>query len=170
MAVDARPRRSVDPPCSVPGDLVERYFMDVYAVCFRVLGRSHDAEDATQEAFLELFRGWDRVKEAGSVRAWVLAVARNTAVSIGRKRRPTRPLPEAAAAEPLDAAPDAGRLGDALAALSEEERHLIQLRFQEGKGPAEIGEALGKAPGAAATALCRALKRLRSFYAGGGEA
>jgi len=148
---------------------VERYFTDVYALCFRVLGRPHDAEDATQEAFLELFRGWARMKEADSVRAWVLTVARNTAVSIGRKRRPARPLVEAAVAGPVEGPMDPERLGEALAALTEEERHLIQMRFLEGKGPAELGEAVGKAPGAAATALCRALKRFRSLYAGGAE-
>ncbi len=141
--------------------------MDVYAVCHRILGRREDAEDAAQETFLALFRERGKLEGLASEKAWVMTVARNTAISLGRARRRPPTLAEpAAGAAPLDGDADPERLDLALAALTEEERHLLQMRFLEGKGPAEIGEATGKSAGAAATALCRALRRLREIYHG----
>lgn len=167
MTVDTRPRKVEPRSASGPTELVEEYFMDVYAACFRVLGRPHDAEDATQETFLALFREKDKLAEAGSVRAWVLAVARNTAVSMLRRRRPAAPLPELAAdAAPIPEGADRERLHQALAGLSEEERHLVQMKFLEGRSPSEMAAASGRTLGSLATALCRALQRLRGLYHG----
>lgn len=168
MPVDIRPQKVEARPGSGPTEIVEEYFMDVYAACFRVLGRPHDAEDATQETFLALFREKDKLGAAASTRAWVLAVARNTAVSMLRTRRPAPRL----AAEPADPAPirepaDRERLHQALAGLSEEERHLVQMRFLEGRSPAEMSAASGRSTGGVAVALCRALSRLRDLYHGG---
>jgi RNA polymerase sigma-70 factor, ECF subfamily len=168
MPVDTRPRKVEPRSGSGPTELVEEYFMDVYAACFRVLGRPHDAEDATQETFLALFREHDKLAGAASVRAWVLAVARNTAVSMLRRRRPLAPLPELTAdAAPIREPADREKLHDALARLSEDERHLVQMKFLEGKTPAEMAAASGRTPGSLATALCRALRRLRVLYHGG---
>jgi RNA polymerase sigma-70 factor, ECF subfamily len=168
MPVDTRPQKVEPRSPSGPTELVEEYFMDVYAACFRVLGRPHDAEDATQETFLALFREKDKLAEAGSVRAWVLAVARNTAVNLLRRRRPAAPLSEVAAADPapIREPADRERLHQALAGLSEEERHLVQMKFLEGKSPSEMAAASGRSRGSLATALCRALQRLRGLYHG----
>ena len=168
MAVDTRPQKVEPRSPSSPTELVEGYFMDVYSACFRVLGRPQDAEDATQETFLALFREKERLAAADSPRAWVLTVARNTAVSILRKRRPAAPLPETVAAPaPIREPADRERLHQALAGLSEDDRHLVQMRFLEGKNPAEMAAASGRTIGSVATALCRALQRLRGLYHGG---
>jgi len=168
MTVDTRPQKVEPRSPSGPTELVEEYFMDVYAACFRVLGRPHDAEDATQETFLALFREKEKLASAGSVRAWVLAIARNTAVSMLRKRRPAAPLAEVVAdPAPIREPADRERLHQALAGLSEDERHLVQMKFLEGKNPAEMASASGRNPGSVATALCRALQRLRGLYHGG---
>lgn len=167
MPVDTRPQKVEPRSASSPTELVEEYFMDVYAACFRVLGRPHDAEDATQETFLSLFREKEKLAAAGSVRAWVLAVARNTAISMLRRRRPAAPLPDLAAdPAPIREPADRERLHQALAALSEDERHLVQMKFLEGKSPSEMAAASGRTPGSLATALCRALQRLRGLYHG----
>lgn len=141
--------------------------MEVYTVCFRVLGRRHDAEDATQETFLALFRDWKKVCAAVSPRAWILTVARNTAVSFLRSRRSASPLVEILSdAPPVSEPADLERLDQALAALTEEERGLIELRFLQGKSPREMAREHGRTPGSVATALCRALGRLRGLYHG----
>ena len=165
-----RPRQVEPRSASGPKELVEEYFMEVYNACFRVLGRPHDAEDATQETFLALFRTLDKLAAAASPRAWVLTIARNTAVSMLRGRRPAAPLPEgAAAAPPIREPADRERLHQALAGLSEEERHLVQMKFLEGRSPAEMSALSGRNRGSIATALCRALQRLRSLYHGEGR-
>jgi RNA polymerase sigma-70 factor (ECF subfamily) len=170
MPVDIRPLKVEPGSASALTELIRDHFMDVYGVCYRVLGRPDDAEDATQETFLSLFRNRDRLADARSVRAWILTVARNTAVSLRRTRRPAAPLPEALAdAGPLRDPGDPERLRLALAELSEDDRHLVQLRFLEGKGPAEMAAATGLGLGSVATALCRALRRLREIYHGSGQ-
>ena len=168
MLVDIRPQKVEPRSASGPTELVEEYFMDVYAACFRILGRPQDAEDATQETFLALFREKEKVAAAASTRAWVLAIARNTAISLLRARRPAAPLAEElAGAAPIREPADRERLHLALAGLSEDERHLVQMRFLEGKSPAEMAAASGRNPGNVAVALCRALQRLRGLYHGG---
>src|SRR5262245_10667758 len=168
MPVEIRPQKVEPLSASGPRELVEEYFMDVYAACFRILGRPQDAEDATKETFLALFGAKEKLAAAESTRAWVLAIARNTAVSLLRSRRPAAPLvEEAAVAAPIREPADRERLHQALAGLSEDERHLVQMRFLEGKSPTEMAAASGRNPGNVAVALCRALQRLRGRYKGG---
>ena len=168
MQVDIRPLKVEPRSASGPTELVEEYFMDVYAACFRILGRPQDAEDATQETFLALFREKEKVAAATSTRAWVLAIARNTAISLLRARRPAAPLAEElTGAAPIREPADRERLHRALAGLSEDERHLVQMKFLEGKSPAEMAVASGRNPASVAVALCRALQRLRGLYHGG---
>jgi RNA polymerase sigma-70 factor (ECF subfamily) len=167
MPVEIRPRKVEPVSASSLTELIQNCFMDVYNVCFRVLGRPQDAEDATQETFLSIVRTREKLAEAQSLRAWVLAIARNTAISMLRSRRPASALPESvAAAPPIREPGDPERLSQALASLSEDERHLVQMRFLEGKSPAEMALACGRNQGSVATALCRALERLREHYHG----
>ena len=56
MPVETRPQKIEPRSASGLSRVVDEYFMDVYALCYRVLGRPQDAEDATQETFLALFR------------------------------------------------------------------------------------------------------------------
>jgi RNA polymerase sigma-70 factor (ECF subfamily) len=167
MPVDTHAPKVEPRSASSPKELVDTYFMDVYSICFRILGRPQDAEDAAQETFLALFRTPDKLAAAASARAWVTAIARNTAISMIRSRRPAVPLPEAAAAPgPIREPVDRERLHLALAGLSEDDRHLVQMRFLEGRSPNEMAVASGRTSGSVATALCRALGRLRRIYHG----
>lgn len=165
MPVETQPSQVAPRSASGPAEVVEEYFMDVYSACFRILGRPQDAEDATQETFLSLFRTLDKLSAASSPRAWVLAVARNTSISMLRGRRPEASLSDQLAeAPPIPVPGDRERLHSALAGLSEDDRVLVQMRFLEGRSPAQMALASGRPPGAVATALCRALKRLRGLY------
>ena len=165
MLVETRPQRIEPRSPSTPAQLVEEYFMDVYGLCFRVLGHPHDAEDATQETFLALFRERGKLDRAESPRAWVLAVARNTAVSLFPSKRRAAPIAEGLAeAAPLEEPVDRDRLHIALADLGEDDRLLLQMRFLENKSADEMVAATGRTRGSLATALCRALQRLRSLY------
>ncbi|HVE42606.1 MAG TPA: RNA polymerase sigma factor [Planctomycetota bacterium] len=165
--MDIRPQQVESISGSSLTELVQNYFMDVYGMCFRVLGRPQDAEDATQETFLALFRTREKLAAAQSLRAWVLTIARNTSISMLRARRPAASLPDSVAdAPPIRSPGDPERLDRAMAALSEEDRSLVQMRFMEGRSPAEMALACGRSAGSVATALCRALKRLRDVYHG----
>lgn len=156
---------------SDPAVWVEMHFLDVYAFCFRLLGHPQDAEDATQETFAAAFREPERWKSLDSARAWLIAVAKNKAISIRRARgRGRSPAIEPAGDAPPLADPlDRERLHAAMARLTEEDREILGLRFLQGHSAEEISRTTGRTPGAVRTGLCRALARLRSLYHGGME-
>ncbi|HEY2429293.1 MAG TPA: sigma-70 family RNA polymerase sigma factor [Acidimicrobiales bacterium] len=62
---------------------------DVWRVCAHVAGRQR-ADDVTQDAFVRAWRSLPRFRADASVRTWLLAVARNTAIDALRNaaRRP----------------------------------------------------------------------------------
>jgi RNA polymerase sigma-70 factor, ECF subfamily len=73
---------------------------ELHAHCYRMLGSTHDADDALQEALLRAWRGLARFEQRGSVRSWLYSVATRTCLdAIGRRGR---------RALPMDLAPPAG--------------------------------------------------------------
>ena len=121
--------------------LVERHTDKIYAVCFRMLGAQHAAEDAAQETFLRLWRNAAKWKPAGAkFETWLYRVAMNLCLDQLRKRK--RDAPEDAAPEQVDhaARPDeaffAGEkrflIDDALAQLPDRQRMALTLcHYQE---------------------------------------
>jgi RNA polymerase sigma-70 factor (ECF subfamily) len=57
----------------------------VFRFAVRLVGRRDLAEDIASEAFLELFRHWDRV-DLDRLPAWLYTVARNRATDYWRRR------------------------------------------------------------------------------------
>lgn len=84
--------------------LVQAFQRQVYNVCYRTLGNSEDAADATQDALLSAFRGLKSFSgPAMGLRSWLLRIAVNTCYDQVRRRQ-RRP------ADSLDAHVD-GELG-----------------------------------------------------------
>jgi RNA polymerase sigma-70 factor (ECF subfamily) len=74
------------------GDLIDGYRTELHAHCYRMLGSVHDAEDALQDALLRAWRGLPGFQGRSSLRAWLYAIATNTALDLAR-RRARRDLP-----------------------------------------------------------------------------
>src|SRR5258708_30480226 len=91
MPVEIRPEKAVPSPALRLSELIQDHFMDVYRVCWKVLGRPQDAEDATQETFLSLVRSKDKLAAATSPRARILTRARTTSISVPRPPRSAAP-------------------------------------------------------------------------------
>jgi RNA polymerase sigma factor (sigma-70 family) len=141
--------------------LVWRHAPMVWAVCRRVLGNHHDAEDAFQASFLVL------VRKAASIRTnvgnWLYGVAHQTALkarSTRAKRRgrenPVTQMPEPAATQ-QDLWTDLQPLLDQeLSWLPEKYRTVIVLCELEGNTLKDAARQLGCPEGTVASRLARA--------------
>lgn len=153
--------------------LYHRYLDRVYGYAFYQLRDHHDAEDATERIFLAAMRGLPRFHDTGSTfRAWLFSIAHNTIANAHRtrSRRRADPLPDAfdrpaPDADPAGLVSRADELRAVLRAvqqLPEDRRQVILLRFVDGLSSREVGEVLGRSPGAVRVLLHRALRDLEA--------
>ena len=141
-----------------------RYADNVYGYVCSIVRDEHEAEDLTQQIFAKLLTTLDRYEPRQvPFSAWILRVAHNAAIDHLRGRRPV-PVEDL---RPLHAADDtSGRerfadLRDALAALPEEQRDVIVLRFLIGLTPREVAERMGRSENAVHGLQHRGRRRLR---------
>jgi len=152
----------------------------IYTLCLRMLRNDHDADSATQDAFLKAFRTLERSPEIviEEPAKWLTRIAVNTCLDQLRSRRWQfwRRRPSAAeeaavferapanvrTAEDLLAARDLSRrFTAALEKLSPRQRAVFVLRHEDGKSLVEIGELLNLDVGTVKGHMARALKKLR---------
>ena len=148
--------------------LYDRYARALYAFGHRRLGDRGLAEELVQQVLL---RVWRRARDydptRGSVRTWVLAIARNCCVDLHRRRLRsprTEPLDDR---DDVDPGEDLERLlraevvRAALGRLSDEHRRVLELVYFRGFTQAEAAERLGLPLGTVKSRTFYALKALR---------
>ena len=74
-------------------ELVETQRNRVYSYLLHLCRSSHDAEDLTQTTFLKAWKAVGRLQPGSSPGAWLMTIARNSALNHFRQRR-LEPLPE----------------------------------------------------------------------------
>lgn len=153
--------------------LVERYAPGAWRVARVLIPSPEQAEDALQEAWIDIWRGLPSFDTARTFRPWLLTVVGNRCRMHRRRGSPAlEPLSEQVADELMDGqdTPDmiAARELDptlhiALTRLSPDERELLALRYQADLELAEIA-ALYDAPlSTIKSRLYRTLARLREY-------
>ncbi|RKQ92024.1 RNA polymerase sigma-70 factor (ECF subfamily) [Solirubrobacter pauli] len=140
------------------------YADNVFGYVLAIVRDEHDAEDITSEVFARLPRALTHYRAGATpFAAWLLRVARNAALDHLRAQRSvplaevhaTGAVAESQAGERLEA------LKAALAALPEDQRHVMLLRLVAGHTPAEVAEQLGRSVDAVHALQHRARRRLR---------
>jgi RNA polymerase sigma-70 factor (ECF subfamily) len=68
-------------------NIYETYYRDVYQFLFCCTGNKNDAEDLTQEVFLQVISALSRFEGRSQIKTWILGIAKNVLRSWFRKRR-----------------------------------------------------------------------------------
>jgi RNA polymerase sigma-70 factor (ECF subfamily) len=143
----------------------------VYRFAWRMSGSVAAAEDITQDVFVGLLRHPGRFDPArGTLRAFLLGIARNLTLKHWRAEHRFEPLDdeaEAGVAEPIDL--ERGEVGDlvgrAVRALRPLQREVVILAEYEGLTLAEIARAVEVDVGTVKSRLHRARENLRRALA-----
>jgi RNA polymerase sigma-70 factor, ECF subfamily len=145
-------------------DLIDRTHGMVFGY-LRNLGADRAlAEDLTQETYAKAWRQIGTLREAGSLRAWLMTIARNELLQVRRAR-----VPQGDPLDPADEPPDRDRptpdpmLRRAVAGLEDTLRETIALHYFHGLSLREIGAVAGVPAGTIKSRLNRALGRLREM-------
>jgi RNA polymerase sigma-70 factor (ECF subfamily) len=149
-----------------------RHGRTVGRLCMALLGSRAEADEAMQETFLAAALAIGSYRGEGTVRAWLLSIARRTCARRleTRTRRAGRlelvhdagagqPLPD----EAVDAEQRGRRVRQALGELRPSEREVLLLRYEAGLGFREVAQACGIDEATARKRASRALDRLRKL-------
>jgi RNA polymerase sigma factor (sigma-70 family) len=151
------------------GEVVRRHSGPLYAVAYRRLESSADAEEIVQDAFVLLWRKRARVHLVGdSALPWLIVTVKHLAANRSRARM-RRDVHEreaqVAAATSIDPDTERGEAADllrrAFAALPEKDAAVARLCLVEDVTYAEAAARLGMTEGAVRNRLSRARARLR---------
>jgi len=164
-------------------ELVRRYSGPIYAFILRMVGRPEDADDLTQDVFVQLLRSLPSARPELPLRPWVYVIARNKCLDHLKRKKALNfsalATPEGddlaeerfADAEPLPEELAERQdlreiLQDAISQLPPRYRTVVALRYSSDLTFAEIGEVLGMPENTAKTHFQRAKAMLRASLAG----
>ena len=149
------------------GELYERYVDAIHSFAYHHTGSAHQAEEVTAETFERAIRHLPGYRWRGVPYGALLYRIAASVISRQRRRQPWLELPDfqaSLAAGPeerwLDAERDT-RLRSALAALPDDQRTVLLLRFEAGLRNLEIAGVLGRSEGAVKALTFRAMTTLR---------
>lgn len=128
-----------------------------------LVGSSAVAQDVVAEAFCDVIRRWDQIREPA---AYLNRVVLNGCRQAGKRRRreaPTDPREHSLAGRATNDEFD--ELADAVEHLPWKQRAVVVLKYYEGRTEAEIAEQLGIRPGSVGPTARRALDQLRKEVA-----
>ena len=137
----------------------------VYGLCLRMTGNVSEAEDCTQEAFIQAWKKLDVFRGDSAFATWLHRIAVNSVLGRMRKskREQERLLTVADTAAPPRPTNDGGDLqdlSDAINLLPERARHVFVLHAVYGYSHDEASDMLGIASGTSKAQLHRARKLL----------
>jgi RNA polymerase sigma-70 factor, ECF subfamily len=152
--------------------LYRDHLRDVYSYSYYRVGNHHDAEDVTEQAFLQAYRHFERARRESNgrpLRPWLIRIAHNLASNYhrDRARRPQRVLEESEPIATLHGTEQIVEGREELKSVMEHLQHLpddrrdaLIMRFALGMDNREIARALGRSDGATKVLIHRAIKQL----------
>jgi RNA polymerase sigma-70 factor, ECF subfamily len=151
-------------------EIFGRYAPLLVRLLARQVGRPADAQDLTQQTFLQLHRARRDFRADMRLRPWIMTIAMNLARDLLRRRgrRPESPVDEETLAVPTDPPREsadeqdtARRVRQALSTLPREQREVIELHWFEQLPFNEIATIVGASSGAVRVRAHRGYVTLR---------
>ena len=155
--------------------LYRAHLRDVYSYAYYRVGNHHDAEDLTEQTFLQAYRHYERAlreSKGRPLRPWLIRIAHNLAANYyrDRSRRPQTGLDDADALTAphtteglVEDREDLTRILACVQQLPEDRREALIMRFALGMDNGEIARALGRTDGATKVLIHRALRQLEQL-------
>ena len=67
--------------------LIKRYLKPIYSFIYRYVENAQDAEDATQEVFVKVWKHLEKFDQSKSFKTWIFSIAKNTAIDFLKKKK-----------------------------------------------------------------------------------
>jgi RNA polymerase sigma-70 factor (ECF subfamily) len=149
--------------------LVAPWVNEMYGVAAAVVGES-DARDVTQDALVDAWRGFERLRDPDRARQWLHAIVANRCrkhlrFARSRPRMAALDLPDLAAPDASEGLADRDRLSRAFDALSADQRIAIVLHHVLDLSVPTIAATLGVPEGTVKSRLHAGLDRMRTALA-----
>jgi len=153
-------------------DLYRSHLRDVYSYAYYRIGNHHDAEDITEQTFLQAYRHFERARRESDgrpLRPWLIRIAHNLAANYyrDRSRRPQTQLEDAAVVSAphdtealVEGRQELKNVLEGVSKLPEDRREALIMRFSLGMDNKEIARALDRTEGATKVLIHRAIKQL----------
>jgi RNA polymerase sigma-70 factor (ECF subfamily) len=159
------------------GELYLLHLDAIYRYVFYRVGDPSDAEDLTEQVFLNAWKALPNYERRKSPFAsWLYRIAHNAVVDYHRRQRPAVLVPsreevEWVSDQPLPVeqvikAEEVAELAAAIAQLPDDQQQVIVLRFIEGLKHVEVARIMGKSEGACRVIQHRALVALSRLLSG----
>ena len=152
--------------------LYREHLRDVYSFAYYRIGNHHDAEDITEQVFVQAYRHLAKAlaeSDGRSLRPWLIRIAQNLAINVyrDRSRRPQTSLDDASelrslhgTEELVEAHEELREVLEHVTRLPDDRREALIMRFALGMNNSEIALAMGRSDGATKVLLHRAIKQL----------
>ena len=165
--------------------LMDRHFLAVHRIAFRITGNESDAEEAAQEAFLRAYNKLPSFRQDSTFSTWITRIAMNTSLNLVERRNRDLAYTAPRVADSEAPADHTIQLADnnagperllldreaatlrraAMDALTPMERTAFTLRHMEDLPISEIATALNISSNSAKQAVFRAVAKLRNTLA-----
>ena len=164
-------------------ELYKTHLRDVYSYSYYRVGNHHDAEDLTEQTFLQAYRHFERAlreSQGRPLRPWLIRIAHNLAANFyrDRSRKPESAIEDVGVLSAPHTTESLVEGREELAAilagvqqLPDDRREALIMRFALGMDNREIARALDRTDGATKVLLHRAIRQLEGIVEGqrGGE-
>jgi RNA polymerase sigma-70 factor (ECF subfamily) len=162
-------------------ELYRTHLRDVYSYAYYRVGDHHDAEDLTEQTFLQAYRHFERAQRESHgrpLRPWLIRIAHNLAANLyrDRSRKPSSPIDDTttltaphSTEEVVEGRDELGRVLDGVSQLPDDRREALIMRFALGMDNREIARAMGRTDGATKVLIHRAIKQLEGIVGDSGE-